>query len=166
MDVFDEELIRFWKTANLFSLKYIMIGGVATNLHGFHRTTADIDIWIEDSKINREKLRQVFFEYGLGDFEAFKDLQFVPGWTYFYLNNGIRLDIMTSVKGLDKGFDLYLDVASVATIYEVDVPFLHLNDLLDSKKATNRPKDQIDLIELEKIKKILEIENRNNQGGF
>lgn len=98
MDVFDEELLRFWKIANQSQLRYIMIGGVAINLHGYHRTTEDIDIWIEDSKSNREILRQVFREYGLGDFEAFKDLQFVPGWTYFHLNNGIKLDIMTTVK--------------------------------------------------------------------
>ena len=26
MDVFDEELLRFWKMANQFNLKYIMIG--------------------------------------------------------------------------------------------------------------------------------------------
>ena len=43
MDVFDEELLRFWKIADQFHLKYIMIGGVATNLHGYQRTTEDID---------------------------------------------------------------------------------------------------------------------------
>ncbi|WP_411274256.1 hypothetical protein [Daejeonella sp.] len=36
MDVFDEELFRFWKIAFEDDLKYIMIGGVATNLHGYH----------------------------------------------------------------------------------------------------------------------------------
>ena len=156
MDIFDEELLRFWKIANTYNLKYIMIGGVATNLHGYHRTTEDIDIWIEDSQINRGILRQVFREHGLGDFEAFKDLQFIPGWTYFYLNNGIRLDIMTTVKGLDdKDFNGYYQLVSIATIYDVHVPFLHINHLIESKKAANRPKDQIDLIELEKIQKLL-----------
>jgi hypothetical protein len=32
------------------------------------------------------------------------------------------------------------------------VPFLHINQLLANKKAGSRPKDQIDIIELEKIK--------------
>ncbi|MEO8794250.1 MAG: hypothetical protein ABI390_02225 [Daejeonella sp.] len=156
MDVFDDELLRFWKIANIVCLKYIMIGGVATNLHGYHRTTEDIDIWIEDSAENRTKLRKVFNEYGLGDFESFKTLQFVPGWTYFHLDNGIRLDIMTTVKGLDEPFDAYLNLSSIANIYDVEVPFLHLNHLIEAKKAANRPKDKIDLIELEKIKKILD----------
>ncbi|OZA61743.1 MAG: hypothetical protein B7X75_01435 [Sphingobacteriales bacterium 39-40-5] len=66
---------------------------------------------------------------------------------------------MTSVKGLDNSnFDSLLNSASIATIYRVEVPFLNLNALILSKKAANRPKDQLDLIELEKIKKIIEQE--------
>ncbi|MGB4773781.1 MAG: DUF6036 family nucleotidyltransferase [Daejeonella sp.] len=159
MDVFDEELLRFWKICNHAQLKYIMIGGVATNLHGYNRSTEDIDMWIEDTKDNRLKLRKTFKEYGWGDFESLKNMQFVPGWTYFHLNNSIRLDIMTSVKGLEEHpFDYYLNLSSIATIFDVDVPFLHLSHLLDSKKAANRLKDQVDIIELEKIKKIIENE--------
>jgi hypothetical protein len=159
MDVFDEELLRFWKIASEFGLRYVMIGGVATNLHGYQRTTEDIDIWIEDSKVNREILRKVFKEYGLGDIQELAEMQFVPGWTYFHLNNGLRLDIMTSVKGLEQPFAEYLKYASIATIYDVDIPFLHLNHLIEAKKATNRPKDQSDLIELEKIRTILNKKN-------
>ena len=161
MDVFDNELLRFWKLANSFQLKYIVIGGVATNFHGYQRTTADIDIWIEDSATNRERLRAVFREYGWGDFESFKTMQFVAGWTYFQLNNGIRLDVMTDVKGLEhQPFDYYFDAASIATIYDIDVPFLHLNHLIHAKEATNRPKDKIDVLELNKIKDILKSDKK------
>lgn len=159
MDVFDEELLRFWKTAAQYNLKYIMIGGVATNLHGFHRTTEDIDIWIEDTAMNRVALRTVFRECEMGDFESLKNLDFIPGWTYFYLNNGIRLDIMTRIKGFEQEtFTECLKYASIATIYETEIPFLHINHLLSAKKAANRPKDQVDIIALEKIKKIQEEE--------
>jgi len=161
MDVFDEELLRFWKISSQFNLKYIMIGGVATNLHGYQRTTEDIDLWIEDTKANRNILRKVFREYGMGDFKTLPNMQFIPGWTYFYLDNGLRLDVMTSVKGLDNSnFDLLLESASIATIYGVDIPFLHLNALILTKKAANRPKDRLDLIELERIKKIIEEEGK------
>jgi len=156
MDVFDEELLRFWKIAFDSDLQYIMIGGVATNLHGYQRTTEDIDMWVKDTKPNREILRQVFISYGLGDIEALINMEFIAGWTYFHLDNGIRLDIMTSVKGLKQPFDHYHKLASIATIYDVDVPFLHINHLIDSKKSANRPKDQSDIIELEKIKKLIE----------
>jgi hypothetical protein len=45
-------------------------------------------------------------------------------------------------------------LASKAEINGIIVPFLHLNQLIEAKKAANRPKDQIDVIYLEKIKEI------------
>jgi hypothetical protein len=45
-------------------------------------------------------------------------------------------------------------MASIADIEGVAVPFLHINHLIENKKVVNRPKDQIDVIELEKIRKI------------
>jgi len=47
-------------------------------------------------------------------------------------------------------------LASKADILDVQVPFLHINHLIQAKKASNRPKDQIDVIALEKIKKLRE----------
>ena len=44
----------------------------------------------------------------------------------------------------------------VGNIYETQVPFLHINHLIANKKAVNRPKDQLDVIYLEKIKQIQE----------
>lgn len=157
MDIYDETFLNFWKSSNKFELKFIMIGGVATNLHGYYRTTADIDIWIEDTPQNRENLYQVFKETGMGDLKSLLTIQFIPGWTDFYLDNGVRLDLMTSVKGLEKyTFQEAYDVASIADIEDIKVPFLHINQLIASKKAANRPKDQIDVIALEKIKKLRE----------
>ena len=34
------------------------------------------------------------------------------------------------------------------------IPFLHINHLIEAKKAANRPKDQVDVLALEKIKLI------------
>jgi len=58
------------------------------------------------------------------------------------------------LKGLS--FNKCLEMASIADIDEVKIPFLHLNHLIENKRVINRPKDQIDLIELEKIKRIRE----------
>jgi hypothetical protein len=83
------------------------------------------------------------------DFKTLPVMQFIPGWTYFHLDNGLILDIMTSVKGLNNSeFYSLLKSASIATIYGVEIPFLHLNALILTKKAAKRPKDQLDLIEL------------------
>ena len=44
MDVFDEEIIKFWRCLAKANVKYIMIGGYATNLNGYQRMTDDMDI--------------------------------------------------------------------------------------------------------------------------
>jgi hypothetical protein len=157
MDVLDDELLQFWKSLNENNVKYIMVGGFATRFHGFNRNTDDLDLWLEDSKQNRINLRKAFKGLGYGDFSSLETIEFVPGWTNFYVGGGIELDIMTSMKGLENlSFDECLQMASVADLEGIKVPFLHINHLIDNKKIVNRPKDQIDVIELEKIKKIRE----------
>ena len=82
-------------------------------------------------------------------------LQIVPGWTYFHLKNGIRLDLMTHVKELEAlGFEECLQSASTAEMYGVTVPFLSLTHLLRAKKAANRPKDQLDIDYLERNQRL------------
>lgn len=157
MDVFDEELLKLWSALINNNVNFLMIGGVAVNLHGYHRTTNDIDIWLEDNLVNRKNLRLAFKEYGMGDFEALERLQFIPGWTTFRLDNHLEVDIMTSVKGLEQyTFEHAYQLASIADILNLQVPFLHINQLLEAKRAANRPKDQVDIIALEKIKKLRE----------
>lgn len=155
MDAFDEEILKFWAALQNQGVEYIMVGGYATNLHGFQRYTGDIDIWIKDNLENRKRLRKAFVECGMEDYYMLETMQFVPGWTEFNLMNGLRLDIMVAMKGLEEySFDECLKLASVAEIDGVLIPFLHINQLIANKKSVNRPKDQIDVIELEKIKRL------------
>jgi hypothetical protein len=157
MDILDEELLRFWKNLDLYKVNYIMVGGFATRFHGFNRSTDDIDVWLEDTLPNRKKLRSAFKALGYIDSPAIETMQFIPGWTNFTVGPGIELDILTSMKGLEgMTFTECLQQASIADLDGIKVPFLHINQLILNKKAVNRPKDQVDIMELEKIKKIRE----------
>lgn len=158
MDILDEAILKVWEVFEKNKLRYIMIGGFAVNLHGFHRFTGDIDIYLEDTLENRIALRKSFLELELGDFPQIETIEFVAGWTEFSLTKDVTLDIMTAVLGLENiTFQECYDLASIAEIEKIKVPFLHLNQLIAAKKASNRPKDQIDLIELEKIKSLRNI---------
>jgi hypothetical protein len=155
MDVLDEELLQFWKALNTNHVRYIMVGGFATRFHGFDRTTDDLDMWLDDTVENRKNLRKSFKDLGYGDFSSLEMMQFVPGWTNFYIGSGIELDIMTEMKGLEGfSFKECLLKASFADLNGIKVPFLHINHLIDNKKAVNRPKDQLDVIQLEKIQQL------------
>lgn len=81
MDVLDEEFIRFWRMLNNNQVRYIMVGGIATRFHGYNRATDDVDIWIEDTYVNRQNLRNAFVELGYGDYASIETMQFVPGWS-------------------------------------------------------------------------------------
>jgi hypothetical protein len=155
MDVLEEELVKFWNTLNANGVRYIMIGGFATRFHGFDRNTDDLDMWLEDTLENRKNLRKSFLISGFGDFALLDTIKFIPGWTGFKISGGIELDILTEMKGLEYlTFNQCLNMASIADLVGTKVPFLHINHLIENKKIVNRPKDQVDVIELEKIRQI------------
>ncbi len=151
----DTQIIEIWKYFSLNNVKYLTIGGFAVSIYGYGRNTGDIDIYIEDSIENRENLRLALKQSGIGDFTSIKTIQFVPGWTDITLNFNLRLDIMTSVKGLENySFKQLLDKAYKKEISGVLVYFLDYESLIIAKKASNRLKDLLDIEELEKINKI------------
>ncbi|HTD39990.1 MAG TPA: hypothetical protein VK671_05170 [Mucilaginibacter sp.] len=155
MDISDDELLKFWRGLNNNHVRYIMVGGFATRFHGFNRNTDDLDIWLEDTLQNRKNLRKSFIELSYGDFPSLETMEFVPGWTSFYVGHVIELDIMTKMKGLENySFDKCFEMASIAELDGILVPFLHINQLIENKKVVNRPKDQIDVIALEEIKRL------------
>ena len=150
----DSQIIEIWKYFSLNKVNYLTIGGFAVNIYGYGRNTGDIDIFIEDSIDNRENLRIALKQSGIGDFENMNTMQFVPGWTDITLNFNLRLDIMTSVKGLENStFKQLLEKAYIIEINDILVYFIDYESLIIAKKAANRPKDILDIEELEKINK-------------
>lgn len=147
-----EQIFVIWKYFKEHKVRYITIGGFAVNIYGYSRNTGDLDILIDDTLDNRKNLRKAFIDIGIGDFEAIETMVFIPGWTDFSLNFGLRLDIMTTVKGLeDKSFQELFDEATIVLLGGVEVRFIDYDSLIIAKKASNRPKDQLDIEELNKL---------------
>lgn len=161
MDILDDELIALWKAFERNKLKYIMVGGFASILNGYNRLTSDLDIWIKDTKENRKALRVSLEEIGLF-LPDLENIDFVPGWSSINLPSGFELDVMTQLKGFEQTrFDICYNESNIATIENVEIRFFHINQLLESKRATNRLKDQLDIEELEKIKRREELDSPN-----
>jgi len=152
----NSQIVEIWKYFSLYKVKYLTIGGFAVNIYGYGRNTGDIDIFIEDSVENRENLRLALKHSGIGDFKNMSIMQFIPGWTDIALNFNLRLDIMTSVKGLEnKTFEQLLEKAYIVEISDIPVYFIDYENLIITKKAANRPKDLLDIEELEKLNRDL-----------
>ena len=131
-----------------------MVGGVAVNLHGFSRMTKDIDIWINDTKENRRKLGLAFAQFRYDELNL-EEFQFVPGWTDFHIGPGLKLDVLIKMVGIEGySFDECLEIASIAEIEGVIILFLKINQLIANKKAVDRSKDRVAVIELENIIRI------------
>jgi hypothetical protein len=153
MDVLDEELIGLWRSFEKNKLKYIMVGGFASILNVYNRLTSDLDIWIKDTKENRKAIQISLQEIGLDSLSDLENIDSVPDWSSINLPSGFELDIMTSLKGFEQGtFDDCYIAANEAVIEDITIRFFHINQLIVSKRAINRLKDQLDIEELEKIK--------------
>lgn len=59
-NIFNENFIEFIEALNKAEVKYVLIGGYSVILHGYSRTTGDLDIFVECSLENYEKLKQAF----------------------------------------------------------------------------------------------------------
>jgi hypothetical protein len=72
---------------------------------------------------------------------------------YHSTANGVLLDIMTIVKGLEnKSFDECQQRVGIADLTGARVPFLHIKDLL-ANKSSRQTQGQLDVSVFDKIKK-------------
>lgn len=146
------EIVNIWTIFNEKNVRYLTIGGLAVNIYGYTRNTGDIDILLEDTTENRINLRAAFKQIGIGDFPQIETMQFVAGYTDFTISYDLRLDVMTSIKGLENAnFDELLQNATIVYLNKVPVYFIDYDSLILAKKATNRLKDQLDIEELNKL---------------
>jgi hypothetical protein len=63
----NQDFKEFIQLLNHNQVKYLIIGGYAVAIHGHPRYTKNIDIWIEMSQENAQKLIQALTEFGFGN---------------------------------------------------------------------------------------------------
>jgi hypothetical protein len=148
-NIFNEDFREFIDTLNKSDVDYILVGGYAVILHGYVRTTGDMDIWVERVPENYHRLVKAFELFGMPVFDmTLQNFMDVGHFDVFSFGRPPRaIDIMTSVKGLE-----FRDALAASVITNDDglsVRFLHLNHLLQAKKASNRFKDMDDVGHLE-----------------
>ena len=59
-----EEVEHFFKLMNENEVEYLIIGGVAVNIHGYSRATGDLDIWYNPTAKNFERLLKTISAFG------------------------------------------------------------------------------------------------------
>ncbi|CAM3584992.1 DUF6036 family nucleotidyltransferase [Sphingobacterium prati] len=144
-NIFNEDFRDFVAALNKNEVRYILVGGFAVILHGYSRTTGDMDIWVDRTSENYLKLQAAFSDFGMPVFDMTED-NFLnhPIWDVFTFGiPPVAIDIMLKVKGLD-----FEENFNQAVLFEDDnlkIRTLHKNRLLEAKKSSNRPKDLDDI---------------------
>ena len=128
----------------------MVVGGYAVGVHGHPRATKDLDIWVEPSQDNAERVMAalVAFVAPLGDLSV-EDLA-TPGTGFMMGRPPSRIDIITKIAGLD--FHPAWSRRIVRSFGDVECPVISIEDLIVNKRAAGRPQDLVDAEVLEEIR--------------
>ena len=147
-NIFNDDFRDFLAALNLEKVKYILVGGYSVILHGYSRTTGDMDLWVERSEENYNRIKQAFFHFGMPVFDMTQE-NFLshPNWDVFTFGTPpVAIDLMVQLKGLD-----FNNAYVKSVLFEDDgltIRTIHKDDLIKAKLYDNRPKDQDDLANL------------------
>jgi hypothetical protein len=150
MDLFDDIVFDFLKALESNNVKYLLVGGFAVNTYANPRATGDLDLWLKDTKVNRQNLINSFKEIGIDSLEPLKDIELIAGFTEVFLGKGFYIDLMTDLKKFKQiDFDeCYLQAVDYK-LNEISVKVIHKNALIEEKKTLGRYKDLDDVEHLE-----------------
>ena len=149
MNIFNEDFQDFLKALNANEVEYMLIGGYAVIAHGHHRTTGDMDIWVNKTSENYQKLLAAFRDFGMPVFDMTEE-NFLHNPEMDVFSFGVppvSIDIMTRPKGLD--FAPAYQRSEEHELNGIPVRVVQREDLIALKKASNRYKDRDDIKHLE-----------------
>jgi len=148
-NIFHEDFRDFINALNEAEVRYILVGGYSVVLHGYSRTTGDMDLWMERTSENYKRITKAFQIFGMPLFDM-TESNFLshPIWDVFTFGTPpVAIDIMVKIEGLN-----FEDVFQKAVYFEDDdlkIRTINRNDLIAAKKIAGRAKDINDLENLE-----------------
>jgi predicted nucleotidyltransferase len=139
-----DQLLRVCSLLNKHGARYLIVGGHACILHGHVRTTEDVDILVEDSMENFQRVID-----GLSALEDHAAAELTP--QDIAENVVVKIADEVEVDVSRQAWQVrYVDAVATAeavTIEGVRVPFISLEMLIESK-TTYREQDRADLVRL------------------
>ena len=145
-DIFNVDFLDFIQALNDAEVEYMLVGGYATIIHGYNRTTGDLDIWVHQTKKNYNRLEKAFeqFQMPVFDMTIKRFLNDRSVDVFSFGRPPVSIDIITNLKGLE--FEqVWINVEEKEIDEKVKVKVIHVNDLITAKKASNRSKDKDDI---------------------
>ncbi len=156
---------EFFKKINDKGIKYIVVGGLAVNLHGIPRLTYDVDLLVKMSDENLRALLEFFEELGykpkmpVNIFDFF-DSEKRNDWIK---NKNMKAFCLVSDKAPIKEIDIILntpidynsaeDNVVFYDLYDTKVATIGIDDLIKMKNESARKQDKMDVEHLKRVKR-------------
>jgi len=135
---------------NKHKVKFLIAGAYAMSKVGYSRSTYDIDLWVDKTKENAINIYNALAEFGV-PYEIEPDNFLEPNSVLQIGVEPNRIDILTDIDGLT--FKDAWSNKQIATFDTLEAFTLEIHDLIKNKKASNRAKDKLDLVQLEELAK-------------
>ncbi len=132
-------------------IRFVLIGGYAVNAYGFQRTTGDMDLLLDSSSENIDRVCRCLFELGFDEGKARKALAESSGML-FLKEDPYRVDLLTKLN-LPHSFDEVYNRAELRSLFSIDIKVIGYSDLIDEKARSKRDKDLLDIAKLEEIRR-------------
>ena len=132
---------------NAQSVKALIVGGYAVAFHAKPRFTKDIDLLVEPSPDNAQRLLRALSDFGFGAVDLAVDDFTTPGRVVQLGIAPNRVDLMTAIDGVSFA-DAWTGRAS-GRFGAVPVFYIGKAELVRNKRATGRAQDLADIEALE-----------------
>ncbi len=147
----EKDFEDFVALLNKHQVNYMIVGGYALAFHGKPRHTGDLDIWIDISEDNAEKMTAVIADFGMKSLGITSDDFLQKGIITQIGHPPLRIDILNEIDGV-----YFQDAYINKLIIDVDgliINYIGLDDLIKNKQSSGRSQDLTDVKTLKKIKK-------------
>ena len=139
----EKDYEEFLELLNKHNVRYCVIGAFALAFHVRPRYTKDIDILIEPTTDNAKRLLIALDEFGFGSLNLTVDDFLTMGSIIQLGYEPVRIDIITSIKGLD--FAEIWKSRIKGPYGKQTINFIDRQNLIRAKKLSNRAQDKADL---------------------
>jgi hypothetical protein len=140
------QLQGVYSSLHKHQVKYITIGGIAAILHGVPRATFDLDLLIEATPANAQRLLEALLEAGLGTASLTTAPELLSHEVTVFRDR-VQIDVQTKTPGIT--FEEVWERRVVMKYKEQEFYVLSRADLIASKRAAGRQKDLEDVQMLE-----------------
>jgi hypothetical protein len=138
---------EFIESCNANGVRYLVVGGYAVALHGRPRYTKDLDIWVEPTPENAERMLRALEQFGFGSLNLRAADFLVPDQVIQLGVPPNRIDLLTTLVGVT--FEACYAARQQTELSDVDVSFIDLENLKRNKRAAGRLQDLADVESLE-----------------